>query len=144
VEPVTRTYESEPSSGFFSRKSVLAGSLAGLLVILLGALGVVYMKSRPASVIEVSRGTDAIIKHEVPDTHNPMEQEKKPPPIPQVAKFGTLYLTSTPSGADVFIDGEHKGKTPVQLKKVAVGNHLCLAKLRYHQDASRGCLFGWR
>jgi serine/threonine protein kinase len=103
VEPVIRTYKSEPGSGFFSRRNVLAGSLAGLLVILLGALG--------------------------------MEQEKKLP-ILQVARFGTLYLTSTPSGADVFIDGERRGKTPVQLKKVAVGNHLCLAKLRYHQDVS--------
>lgn len=38
-------------------------------------------------------------------------------------QFGTLGVTSTPSGAEVFIDGEQKGETPLFLDNVLTGAH---------------------
>jgi len=36
---------------------------------------------------------------------------------------GTLQLTSSPSGADVFLDNESQGITPVMIMNVRLGNH---------------------
>ncbi|MBL7996811.1 PEGA domain-containing protein [bacterium] len=35
--------------------------------------------------------------------------------------FGAIYITSIPSEADVFIDGNNAGKTPLKLDKIAAG-----------------------
>ncbi|MCB0832898.1 MAG: serine/threonine protein kinase, partial [Bacteroidetes bacterium] len=37
--------------------------------------------------------------------------------------FGSLSVSSTPSEADVFIDGEARGRTPLKLDSVAAGTH---------------------
>jgi hypothetical protein len=39
------------------------------------------------------------------------------------AGTGTLTVASSPIGADVFIDGETKGRTPVTLRSVLAGHH---------------------
>ena len=38
-------------------------------------------------------------------------------------QYGTIGVTSTPSGAEVFIDGEQKGVTPVFLDNMVTGAH---------------------
>lgn len=43
-------------------------------------------------------------------------------------RIGTLKLTSTPDGADIYIDGKKEGKTPAQLP-VQQGNHKLMVKL---------------
>lgn len=48
--------------------------------------------------------------------------EPGPAPTPSAAN-GQLRLTTTPSGADVYLDAEKKGKTPLTLTAPA-GNHL--------------------
>ena len=48
-----------------------------------------------------------------------------PSPIPI---YGEVNVTSTPAMADVFIDGELFGKTPLYLSKLLVGNHQIMIK----------------
>jgi len=43
-------------------------------------------------------------------------------------RIGTLKLTSTPDGADIYIDGKKEGKAPAQLS-VQQGNHKLMVKL---------------
>ncbi|RKX53933.1 MAG: hypothetical protein DRP30_03420 [Thermotoga sp.] len=61
-------------------------------------------------------------------------KEEKVSPVPQAPRTmrsGWLYITSIPSGADVFINGVYKGKTPLRLAlsegvynvKVRLDNH---------------------
>jgi serine/threonine protein kinase len=64
------------------------------------------------------------------------EQSKvKSPPLnePAIAASAILNVESTPSEAQVLIDGDFKSKTPAKLK-LLVGKHLVLVKLpQYHE-----------
>lgn len=59
-----------------------------------------------SQVITVSGTGDQIIKLNAP-----------------VPVFGSLVITSQPSQAKVYVDGEEKGTTPLQLAKLPVGSH---------------------
>ncbi len=59
-----------------------------------------------------------------------------PTPTP-TPSFGTLAVSSTPSGSDVYIDNAYKGLTPVSISAVPNGNHVLLVKLDGYQDYSR-------
>jgi hypothetical protein len=53
-------------------------------------------------------------------------------PIPDSSETGTLKITSTPSRAAVYLDGNYRGLTPVTLLKISSGTHqLRLAKSGY-------------
>ena len=59
-----------------------------------------------------------------------------PTPTP-TPSFGTVAVSSTPSGSDVFIDNTYKGLTPLTLSAVPNGNHLLLVRSDGYQDYSR-------
>jgi PEGA domain len=59
-----------------------------------------------------------------------------PTPTP-TPSFGTLAVSSTPSGSDVYIDNAYKGLTPVSISAVPNGNHVLLVKLEGYQDYTR-------
>jgi hypothetical protein len=48
--------------------------------------------------------------------------------------FGELNITSTPALADVYIDSEKKGKTPLFLPQVIIGNHQLVVKYEGYND----------
>jgi hypothetical protein len=52
-------------------------------------------------------------------------------PIPA---SGTISVSSVPSGADVYIDNEYKGLTPLTMKNIENGNHIVLVRLSGYQD----------
>jgi len=53
-----------------------------------------------------------------------------PPPTPST---GSIYVTSTPSGANLYLDGDYLGTTPKTINETSVGNHaLNLTKSGYH------------
>jgi len=41
----------------------------------------------------------------------------------QPAETGTLHLTSSPSGAEIYLDNQYKGSTPSTLSEIGPGNH---------------------
>jgi hypothetical protein len=45
-----------------------------------------------------------------------------------VVQKGTISLTSSPSGAQVYLDNQHQGSTPLTIPDLALGSH----KLEYH------------
>ncbi len=48
--------------------------------------------------------------------------------------FGKIMIESTPSDADIFINGAYKGKTPLRLDRYPVGEHHFLARWEDHED----------
>jgi hypothetical protein len=50
------------------------------------------------------------------------------------ATTGTLSVSSTPSGASVFIDNVLKGVTPISLTDISAGSHQVLLRLEGYQD----------
>ncbi|HWQ64004.1 MAG TPA: PEGA domain-containing protein [Methanospirillum sp.] len=44
------------------------------------------------------------------------------------SEYGALSVQSTPSGADVYLDNEYKGITPVSLQGIGTGSHSVLIK----------------
>ena len=49
-------------------------------------------------------------------------------------KFGKLSLTSEPPGAEIFLDDNLVGKTPVNIEKVPSGEHEVFARLEFYED----------
>jgi len=57
-------------------------------------------------------------------------------PLSPVSGTGGLSVFSTPSGANVFLDNNFIGITPLTLNSVAAGNHLVTMRLDGYQDYS--------
>lgn len=82
-------------------------------------------ESTPVKVAEPSTANQPVAKKTPPPVKQPVEKpvvppvEKTPPPPPEQptetprSGSGKLVLASDPSGADVFINAEHQGKTPL-------------------------------
>jgi hypothetical protein len=47
---------------------------------------------------------------------------------------GSIAVTSSPSGAEVYLDGTLKGPAPVMLKDVSPGNHIIWCKKSGYED----------
>ena len=56
--------------------------------------------------------------------------------VPPYARTGTLSVTSSPEGADVYLDGVHKGTTPVTITGVSTGFHLIRVTMSGYEDYS--------
>ncbi|MDP2797769.1 MAG: PEGA domain-containing protein, partial [Methanoregula sp.] len=48
--------------------------------------------------------------------------------------FGGLSVSSTPSGANVFVDNNFMGITPLTLKEIPAGSHMVIVRLTGYQD----------
>ena len=52
------------------------------------------------------------------------ESEKRGIKLDLRHHVGAVRITSNPAGADMFLDGKRKGKTPLKISNVVTGNHL--------------------
>lgn len=57
-----------------------------------------------------------------------------PPPTPAL---GSIAVTSTPSGANVYLDNAYKGFTPLTLDTVPNGNHVVVIRLDGYDESSQ-------
>jgi len=55
-------------------------------------------------------------------------------PSPGPGTTGTLSVSSTPAGANVFVDNVLKGVTPITLTNIPMGDHKILLRLNGYQD----------
>jgi hypothetical protein len=60
----------------------------------------------------------------------------EPTPAPTPA-YGSIVVTSSPSGADIYIDNVYKGLSPAVFDAIPNGNHVVLVKLDGYQDLTR-------
>jgi hypothetical protein len=60
----------------------------------------------------------------------------EPTPAPTPA-YGSITVTSSPAGADIYIDNVYKGLSPAVFDAVPNGNHVVLIKLDGYQDLLR-------
>jgi hypothetical protein len=59
-----------------------------------------------------------------------------PTPTPTPA-FGSISVTSIPSGANIYLDNAYKGLTPLTIDAVPNGNHGIVLRLDRYEDSSR-------
>lgn len=52
-------------------------------------------------------------------------------------KYGVISITSTPAGADVYLDDQFRGVTPIELQEVSLGIHEVRLELTGYQPYSR-------
>lgn len=60
-----------------------------------------------------------------------------PTPTPET---GSISVSSTPSGASIYLDGIYKGTTPMTIEKVEAGSHTINLKYTGYQDWSQNIL----
>lgn len=60
----------------------------------------------------------------------------EPTPPPTLA-YGSITITSSPSGADIYIDNVYKGLSPAVFGNIPNGNHLVLIKRDGYPDLTR-------
>ena len=60
----------------------------------------------------------------------------EPTPPPTLA-YGSITVTSSPSGADIYIDNVYKGLSPAVFGNIPNGNHLVLMKRDGYQDLTK-------
>jgi hypothetical protein len=59
--------------------------------------------------------------------------EPTPPPTPA---YGSLTITTSPAGADIYIDNVYKGLSPAVFEGIPNGNHIVLIKMDGYRDVS--------
>jgi hypothetical protein len=59
------------------------------------------------------------------------------PTPPPTAAYGSITVTSSPYGADIYIDNVYKGLTPAVFGDIPNGNHVVLVKMDGYQDLSK-------
>lgn len=57
-------------------------------------------------------------------------------------KFSKIMIESSPSGAQIFVNGSYKGKAPLRLDRYPVGAHHVIAKLGKKEDYQKVILKG--
>ncbi len=86
---------------------------------LVGA-GPVAPSPRPTAAVKPQPAPAAAAK---PSTTSPTKTAATPTtPVPSSAK-GRITVRSTPTGADVFVDGQRRGVTPRNIRDLAAGEH---------------------
>jgi hypothetical protein len=61
--------------------------------------------------------------------------EPTPPPTPA---YGSITVSSSPSGANIYIDNVYKGISPATFSDVPNGNHVVLMRLEGYPDLTKG------
>ena len=51
-----------------------------------------------------------------------------------ISSYGNISVSSTPSGANVYLDNEYKGLTTLTMNNIANGNHIVIVRLTGYQD----------
>ncbi len=92
-------------------------------------LGFQFFTSEP----EKTADTHQVETKQVPKA----EKITQPPPQPiQPTEYGSLYVETQPSGANVFIDGDKSGTSPLNTPNLTAGEHKIKASLKYFEDAT--------
>jgi hypothetical protein len=73
--------------------------------------------------------SSSIYRRDMPVTPTPTQPTPTPTP-----SYGSISISSTPSGAKVYLDNEYKGLTPLTMENIVNGNHIVLVKLAGYQD----------
>jgi hypothetical protein len=55
-------------------------------------------------------------------------------PVINLTGAGVVYINSTPSGADVYIDNSYIGITPIEAEDIAQGNHILMLRMPGYDD----------
>jgi hypothetical protein len=78
----------------------------------------------------------AFIVHSI---YLPPEPTSTPTPTPLIPTptIGSISVSSSPSGASIYLDGSYKGTTPMAIKNVEKGSYTIALKYTGYQDWSQ-------
>ena len=110
-----------------SRSRTLPIALASLLVGGAAVTGGVILWQKK----DTGRGEQAA-RNGAPAAEPAAARTAPPAAVPVAA--ATLEIDSAPRGAQVFVDGTHRGQTPLRLEEVAAGTHLLRIEARGYQE----------
>ena len=101
-----------------------------------------YKGTAPKTISEVSTGshTIKITKSGYEDYNEQVTvtaEETKTVIAELVKQTGSIDVTSTPSGADIYLDGSNKGTTPKTISKVSAGSHTIKVTAGGYEDYSK-------
>ncbi|MCI0416316.1 TonB family protein [bacterium] len=129
VHPLTKPIESRPAAAAKppSMQRYFYGAIAVVIFIALIGGAILFFRKPdvPGPTPETPEQT-AQTKKDVP---KPVEREPQPMEVE-----GSIMVTSDPAGATVFLAGEEKGVTPVEIPQLALGKHLVKLQLKGYQD----------
>lgn len=108
-----------------------------ILVALQGVTGVpVSVGEKDREFVPVSVKTEVTKGEEAKATENKPSESKPNESAPPEPAKGTVNVSSTPTGADVLVDGDFVGNSPATLK-LAPGKHTLTVKMSGYTDWSR-------
>ena len=129
VHPLTKPIESRPVAAAKppSMQRYFYGAIAVVVFIALigGAILFFRKPNEPQPTPEPAKPI-AQTKTETP-------KQVEPAPAPTEVQ-GSIMITSEPTGAKVFLAGEERGMTPVEIPQLAMGKHLVKLQLKGYQD----------
>ena len=134
VHPLTRPMDSSsgaPAAKPPAMQRYFFGAIAAVLFIAVVGGAILFFR-KPADV-------DPTPTPEPPKTTT-KTTDPQPKPTPtdpaplQVADTGSMMITSEPTGATVFVAGQEKGVTPVEVPQLSFGKHQVKLKLKGYQD----------
>lgn len=116
----TPTPEPKPSPW---KKWAVPLAVAGIVVVLAAILWPKGGEDKQEKADNVVAVADSIIVEESVAVALTPQQEKVEPVKEEVPAPSQLYVTTSPSGATVYVDGKKIGTTPLEGKEVAQGRH---------------------
>jgi len=111
------------------KTAMLPAAIALLAGLLAGFLGGYSIGSRTgggkvAGPVPATSGAAALVAAETPKTFAPERTVPPAAPVPRpAAPTGRLLVRSTPAGAQVAVNGEPRGQTPLTLREMPLGSY---------------------
>jgi hypothetical protein len=96
------------------------------------AIGTHQLLLRKAGFDDYTRSI--LVEPATPVTIGATLSKSLPETTPQSAVSGSIAITSYPTGAMVFVDGIHRGSTPLILTEIPTGNHLVTLSFKGYDD----------
>jgi serine/threonine-protein kinase len=108
---------------------LILGGAALLFLLALGLVGIVLFRS-PGRTEPAPVPTPSVVARKTPPTPEPA-----PPPIEE--KKGMIRVVSQPGGAAVYVNGQARGETPVDLRDLPLGNHEIRVELKGYEPKTQ-------
>jgi serine/threonine protein kinase len=121
------------------RKRRIGVASAFALVLLAGVMlfFILFRQQRSSPVIEAAGPARIDSSGSSPQSEARVDSSKlQPEPAVAAPKQGTLYIESQPSGADILLNNQPRGKTPRMLINLAAGDYTLVLKKAGYRDYS--------
>ncbi len=132
VHPLSKPMESTPAppaSKPPAMQRYFYAAIAVFIFISIVGAGILFFRKPPGDVQAPAPPPPKTVTDNTGNTPPPVQ----PSPV-NVAELGSIMITSEPAGATVFVAGEERGITPVEVPQLPLGKHMLKLQLKGYQD----------